>query len=153
MDKKEINSPHSNLSRLYTAKKAAPFLGPHFKRSKFGRQWSGKAMQVSVPTPGTVLRELVTRENSEGHNFGLRPLSTHEKSTCGTKGRLTCAGFRHFVNRMRAFALRLGKGTLLSQVPAMAQMGSAQECTLTAPGYPNKKPPVRDRNRRLETKV
>jgi hypothetical protein len=32
-------------------------------------EWSGKAMQISVPNPGTVFREMVTRVESEGHFF------------------------------------------------------------------------------------
>jgi hypothetical protein len=45
-------------------------LGPHFKRSRFGRV-SGKAMEVTVSPGGTALREMVTGKGSEGHFFGF----------------------------------------------------------------------------------
>src|SRR5271165_636436 len=56
------------------SKKSGPIAGATF--SKRARWWamSGKAMQVAVPPAGTVLREMLTRESSEGHCFGLRPL-------------------------------------------------------------------------------
>lgn len=42
-------------------------------------------MQVSAPTGGTELRELVTSENGEGHTVGCGLFSAQEKSTCGAK--------------------------------------------------------------------
>jgi hypothetical protein len=46
---------------------------------------SGKAMQVAVPQNGPALREWVTRDESEGHVSGLRPLSTWGRCTCRAK--------------------------------------------------------------------
>ena len=51
-------------------------------------------MQVAVSPGEAALREMVTRESSEGHCFGLRPLNTGEGSTCRTKGQGTGDRFR-----------------------------------------------------------
>jgi hypothetical protein len=49
--------------------KAAPFLGPHFKRSGL-EGLSGKAMQGAVP-PGEAAFQAVVTQVNEGHCFGF----------------------------------------------------------------------------------
>jgi len=55
------------------AKKSGPIAGATFQRGQ-GGGLSGKAMEAAVPQGGTVLREMLNRESSEGHCLGLRPL-------------------------------------------------------------------------------
>src|ERR1700739_2670373 len=69
---------------VFPQQKTAPSLGPHFKRSKLVGD-SGKAMQVAVPQYGPALREWLTRDESEGHVSGWRPLSASKRCTCRAK--------------------------------------------------------------------
>jgi hypothetical protein len=67
-------SPHKPFAPA--TKKAAPLLGPRFKEVKIGGL-SGKAMQVAAPRTGTVLREMLTGKESEGHCFGFAASLLH----------------------------------------------------------------------------
>jgi len=44
-------------------------------------------MQVAVPQYGPALREWLTRDESEGHVSGLRPLSAMGRCTCRAKAK------------------------------------------------------------------
>jgi hypothetical protein len=48
---------------------------------------SGKAMEATVPPSGTVLREMLNREFSEGHCWVCGLFITWRRSICRAKGR------------------------------------------------------------------
>jgi hypothetical protein len=50
--------------------KSGPIAGATFQRGQ-GGGLSGKAMEAADPQGGTVLREMLNRESSEGHCFGF----------------------------------------------------------------------------------
>jgi hypothetical protein len=51
--------------------KKRPHCWGHVSRGQDLEGLSGKAMQVAVPSAGTVLREMLNGESSEGHCFGF----------------------------------------------------------------------------------
>jgi hypothetical protein len=62
-------------------------------------EWSGKAMQLSVPAGGTDIWEMVTRDNGEGHRWYAASLVRVKRALAEPKNPARNAQLHRPINR------------------------------------------------------